>query len=575
MTLVHSCLVSKVMKGLSRKLLPAAVAVFVVLSALTVSGTSSASAQQPFEVVTTISVNYSSELVVSGDHAYVASGSAISVINTSTNTVVHTIGLSGTSSPDGAAAIGDKVYFADRSNNKIIILDTRTRTVSYLDTTGCTTPSQLRAINATRLIVNCQDSGNVQVYDVTVPTIAGTVTTGSQPRGMSVNAGLVFVPNSGSDTVTVVNAAATPPVALSTELVGDQPEFTAYLDGKIYSANYRDNTVSIIDGSTYSVLTTVPVGNNPQGIEPCVGNTYTANRWTGNTSVISPTTNTVINTIALAGTGAITHVMGVNGNYAYFLNHQFSSLNAVDCSTQTAQATVPLTHRPAKIAFSSQFAYITTPGTPGTISVLSLPRSSTTSVTASATGTYVDFQFFTPDGHECTDISPVRVRVGTLYELPGVDASCRTMPGATVAGWTVPGPPGFTGYGSPDMAFPPGLPVLVIESQRFTVVPKEPVLQIDYDSNIADHDACDSANKPHTSRDGRIEHVWIPREDVSRARIASSASCVPYGHRLVGWNTAGDGRGTTFSPGAIVPAEWADMATNTRHLFAMWAPTTP
>lgn len=183
---------------------------------------------------------------------------------------------------------------------------------------------------------------------------------------------------------------------------------------------------------------------------------------------------------------------------------------------------------------------------------------------------YVDFQFLLPDGRECTAISPVRVRVGYMYQLPGFDASCQTVSGATVAGWTIPVSHGFTGYGSSSEPFPPGLSVRVVDSQRFTLVPKEPVLQIDYDANIAERDACVQTKTLHTSNAGRVQHVWVPREDISLGRLPTSSPCMPDGHELMSWNTSGDGSGDAYAPGAQLPDDWAEDPTNIRRLYAMW-----
>lgn len=196
------------------------------------------------------------------------------------------------------------------------------------------------------------------------------------------------------------------------------------------------------------------------------------------------------------------------------------------------------------------------------------------SSTSSGGPRYVDFHFLLPDGRECTAISPVRVRVGFMYQLPGVDASCQTVPGSSVAGWTIPVSHGFTGYGSSNEPFPPGLSVRVVDSQRFTLVPMEPTMRADFDANIAEADTCVQTRTLHTSNRGRIEHVWVPRDDIDMARLPRSSSCVPEGHVLVGWNTTGDGTGEAFVPGAPMPADWAAYHANTRHLYAVWAPAT-
>ena len=138
----------------------------------------------------------------------------------------------------------------------------------------------------------------------------------------------------------------------------------------------------------------------------------------------------------------------------------------------------------------------------GPIGVVVIPGSgSATSPTAAA---FADFTYLLPDGRECSSISPQRVQVGTMVELPGETALCQTSDGSLVAGWVVPVKNGFTGYGSASEPFPPGLPVRVVGSQRFTLVPFEPVVTIEYDANIADDDVCTPANLAHASENGRI-----------------------------------------------------------------------
>jgi len=193
------------------------------------------------------------------------------------------------------------------------------------------------------------------------------------------------------------------------------------------------------------------------------------------------------------------------------------------------------------------------------------------SSTPSRTAAMAEFRFFTPEGEECTSISPVRVQVGTMYTLPGEDALCRTMKDSAVAGWTIPVAPGFSGYGSESAPFPPGLAVRVIDSQRFTVVPFEPVLEFIYDSNVGIGATCADNAVSHSSTNGRESFVWVPRTDVSLARFASTPACTPSDHRLVGWNTNGDGTGETFVPGESLPVDWAEHRSNERHLYAMWA----
>jgi len=194
-----------------------------------------------------------------------------------------------------------------------------------------------------------------------------------------------------------------------------------------------------------------------------------------------------------------------------------------------------------------------------------------TAVNASAPGPLTYFTFLLPDGRECTSISPMRVEVGTMVELPGVNALCQTMPGSTVAGWTIPVPPRSTGAGSSSLPFNPGNRVRVIESQRFTLVPFDPIVQIEYDANISAADNCTVVDVAHSSDDGRVAYAWVPRVDFAMARTATAAPCVPEGYELIGWNTCGDGSGTAIAPGAPLPKESATGPVNNHHLYAQWS----
>ena len=68
---------------------------------------------------------------------------------------------------------------------------------------------------------------------------------------------------------------------------------------RIYVANYGDNTVSVIDGKTNSVVNTVKVGKNPEGVavNPSTNMIYVTNNRDNTTSVIDSRTNSVVETI--------------------------------------------------------------------------------------------------------------------------------------------------------------------------------------------------------------------------------------------------------------------------------------
>ena len=70
----------------------------------------------------------------------------------------------------------------------------------------------------------------------------------------------------------------------------------------IYVTNYQDNSVSVIDGVTNTVIDTIAVGNAPYGIavNPNTNRIYVALREAYYLSVIDGSTNTIKTNIPLA-----------------------------------------------------------------------------------------------------------------------------------------------------------------------------------------------------------------------------------------------------------------------------------
>lgn len=194
-----------------------------------------------------------------------------------------------------------------------------------------------------------------------------------------------------------------------------------------------------------------------------------------------------------------------------------------------------------------------------------------TSSSPSLSSSEAAFHYFTPDGIECTAISPAIVRVGSLTALPGADAPCRSMPGSVITGWFIATAADSVMFGSRANPFPPGQVVAVIESQTFTAILDEPILTFLYDANVAMNDACASNPVADANIEARTAHVWVPRADVALARFPLAAACTPTNHVLSGWTYRHTD--TVFSPGSAIPGEWSDASANRRTLYAVWAPS--
>jgi YVTN family beta-propeller protein len=82
--------------------------------------------------------------------------------------------------------------------------------------------------------------------------------------------------------------------------VGKRPNEVAVFKGRAYVSNEDDDTVTVIDLSSNTVVATIPVGDEPFGITPFTADgvdyVYVTNIRGDSISIIDPATDTVINT---------------------------------------------------------------------------------------------------------------------------------------------------------------------------------------------------------------------------------------------------------------------------------------
>jgi YVTN family beta-propeller protein len=122
-----------------------------------------------------------------------------------------------------------------------------------------------------------------------------------------------------------------------------------------YVTNADDNTVSVIDTLTNTVIDTIPVGNGPLGIAitPDGTRAYVTNFFFGNTvSVIDTLTNTVIDTIPV-GNFPEGIAITPDGTRAYVTNSGDGTVSVIDTITNTViGAPIPVGNFPLGIAIT-------------------------------------------------------------------------------------------------------------------------------------------------------------------------------------------------------------------------------
>ncbi|CAN5341713.1 hypothetical protein BH09BAC6_BH09BAC6_23100 [soil metagenome] len=116
---------------------------------------------------------------------------------------------------------------------------------------------------------------------------------------------------------------------------------TPVLQGFAYIANTYGNTVSVINTSTNSVVSTIPVGLEPVGVtvSPDGTRVYTANTYAGTVSVINTVTNSVIATVPL-GSYPFGILASPDGTRVYVANFNDGTLSIINAASNKVTSVI-------------------------------------------------------------------------------------------------------------------------------------------------------------------------------------------------------------------------------------------
>jgi YVTN family beta-propeller protein len=148
----------------------------------------------------------------------------------------------------------------------------------------------------------------------------------------------------------------------------------------LYVPNEYDNTVSVIDISTNSIVATIPVAGNfadTAAIRPDGAFVYVASE-SGVVSVIDTASNTMVGTIAV-GSQPYVVAFSPDGTLAYVTNHSSANISVIDTATHSVVATIAVGSGPYGVAFSpdGSRAYVSNQNS-GTVSVIDAASNSVT-----------------------------------------------------------------------------------------------------------------------------------------------------------------------------------------------------
>lgn len=193
------------------------------------------------------------------------------------------------------------------------------------------------------------------------PSVTATIPVGRTPSGVVVspNGSVVYVTNSGSNTVSVIDAATS--AVTATIAVGTRPSAVAVSSngGRVYVTNVGTNSVSVIDTASNTVVGgPIAVGVSPSSVvvSPDGSRLYVVNAGGNTVSVINTATNTVISTIAV-GLAPSAAVISPNGKRVYVANWERAtgsegSVSVIDTATNVVIGTTTVGVQPTGLAIN-------------------------------------------------------------------------------------------------------------------------------------------------------------------------------------------------------------------------------
>jgi YVTN family beta-propeller protein len=253
-----------------------------------------------------------------GSTLYVTDGPAVTVVDTSTDAITHSldVGPVGPAISTAATAVamspsGATVYIAGLTDalGTVFVLDTATETivgavptVGYYPVAVAVSPDgkNVYVANEGENVGGTEGAG-VTVIDGATATVKAFFGMGPAPRGVAVspNGKTLYVTDNA--TALQVVSTATDKVT-STVTVGHGPLGVAVSpDGTtIYVANFFDSTLSVVDATTNSVINTINVGTDPTGVavSPSSQKVYVVTQ--SGVSVVDTATDAVTGTITSA-----------------------------------------------------------------------------------------------------------------------------------------------------------------------------------------------------------------------------------------------------------------------------------
>jgi YVTN family beta-propeller protein len=175
-----------------------------------------------------------------------------------------------------------------------------------------------------------------------IPEPQTIIAVGGEPHGLTLDAGAnrLYVANYADDTISIIDTSSNSVVDTLTD-AGGTPNGVAYdpINDRLYVTNRMSNTVTVIDLASRQVLGTITVGDRPEGIafNPVTADIYVANFGSNTVSIIYDTA-----VVATLQVGSEPSQIAVNPamNRIYVTNHGDHSASVIDGTARMVIGTI-------------------------------------------------------------------------------------------------------------------------------------------------------------------------------------------------------------------------------------------
>lgn len=274
---------------------------------------------------------------------YFFNSNTITTFDIGTNTISSTVTVpGGVDLVQGAIPSGSEtMYVSDSVSSKVFIFDISGGSPSYVTSIALSGSLRYEQMVGTMLYVT-NSQGQLFVIDTTSNTLTNTISIGENAGQMVLVGNYLYIPNIGSNSVSVVNI--TNNSLVENIGVGGAPISITAMGAQLYVLNQNDGTLSVIDASqvTPSVTSTISVGGAgslPTSITSSGTKIYLIAN--GGSLVTVDTGNNTVTTATINGDLAFASVMNVVNGQLYIDSWGTDSVLVVDPSNGVAVPVPP------------------------------------------------------------------------------------------------------------------------------------------------------------------------------------------------------------------------------------------